>query len=63
MSYEAARLRMGEHIDSGNIDFLNHGYGNQRAITVDPANILQTKEYLKEKGINVRINSSTHEGQ
>ena len=61
MSYEEARLRMGEHIDSGNIDFLNHGYGGQRAITVDPANILEIKQHLKSHGINVRISSDTRQ--
>ncbi len=54
MSFSEARLRMGEHIDSGNVDFLNHGYGGQRAITVEPASIQDVKSFMIEKGIAVR---------
>jgi cyclase len=54
MSYSEARLRMGEHIDSGNIDFLNHGYGGQRAIMVEPASINDVKLDMLENGIAVR---------
>lgn len=54
MSYGEARLRMGEHIDSGNIDFLNNGYGKQRAITVTPASIQDVKKHLERAGIPVR---------
>jgi cyclase len=54
MSYETARLRMGEHIDSGNIDFINHGYGGQRAIPVDPASIDDVKGAMAAAGIPVR---------
>jgi cyclase len=54
MSYEAARLRMGEHIDSGNIDFLNHGYGGQRAIPVRPASIKDVKAAMGAAGIRIR---------
>jgi imidazole glycerol-phosphate synthase subunit HisF len=55
MSFTEARLRMGEHIDSGNIDFLNNGYGGQRAITVNNSSIHEVKQFMKEKGIQVRI--------
>jgi cyclase len=54
MSYEDARLRMGAHIDSGNIDFLNHGYGGQRAIPVTPASIAEVKQAMVEADIPVR---------
>lgn len=54
MSYSEARLRMGRHIDSGNIDFLNFGYGGVRAITVEPASIRDVKEEMKSAGIDVR---------
>ena len=54
MSYGEARLRMGAHIDSGNIDFLNHGYGGQRAIPVRPASIGQVKAAMASAGIPVR---------
>jgi len=58
MSYSEARLRMGEHIDSGNIDFLNHGYGRMRAITVEPASIKEVKLSMLESGIVVRSSDS-----
>ncbi|MBF0216040.1 MAG: imidazole glycerol phosphate synthase subunit HisF [Candidatus Omnitrophica bacterium] len=55
MSFSEARLRMGEHIDSGNVDFLNHGYGGERACTVKPASIREVKEDMVKNGIEVRI--------
>ncbi len=54
MSHGEARLRMGEHIDSGNIDFLNHGYGKTRAIPVTPASIGAVKARLAGAGQPVR---------
>jgi len=54
MSFKEARLRMGEHIDSGNIDFLNHGYGRQRAIMVESASVGEVKEIMTENKIVVR---------
>lgn len=47
-------LRMGRPIDAGNIDFLNRGYGGQRAITVTPCSIGQAKQAMRDAGINVR---------
>lgn len=58
MSYSEARLRMGEHIDSGNIDFLNHGYGRMRAIMVEPVSIRDVKLNMLESGIVVRTPDS-----
>jgi cyclase len=54
MSYSEAQLRMGASIDSGNIDFLNHGYGGQRAIPVRSASIGQVKAALEASAISVR---------
>jgi cyclase len=54
MSHSEARLRMGEQIDSGNIDFLNHGYGRQRSIPVSPASIDQVKMSMAAAGVPVR---------
>ncbi len=61
MSYSEARLRMGEHIDSGNIDFLNHGYGAQRAVTVESASIEDVKSNMLANGIAVRPTTSGHQ--
>lgn len=55
MSFADARLRMGEHIDSGNVDFLNFGHGGQRAINVSQALIRDVKQDMASKGISVRI--------
>lgn len=55
MSFEEARLRMGDDIDSGNIDFLNHGYGGERAITVESASIGEVKKAMFDNGVLVRL--------
>ncbi|MBT8495755.1 MAG: imidazole glycerol phosphate synthase cyclase subunit [Deltaproteobacteria bacterium] len=54
MSYHEAQLRMGKHIDSGNVDFLNHGYGGQRSIPVTPTSIEEAKQALADAGIEIR---------
>lgn len=54
MSYNSKELRMGAQIDSGNIDFLNEGYGDYREFTVEPCSIGTAKEYLASQGIQVR---------
>lgn len=54
MSFNERRLRMGEHIDSGNIDFLNFGYGGYRAIPVEPTAIPAVKRYLRDETIPTR---------
>lgn len=54
MSFEEVRLRMGEHIDSGNIDFLNHGYGGQRSIMVEPTSVQEVKNHMIANQIDVR---------
>ena len=48
------RLRLGAQIDAGNIDFLNHGYGGERAIMVEPASIGTVKAAMKASGVAVR---------
>jgi len=54
MSHAEARLRMGEQIDSGNIDFLNHGYGGERSLTIKPCSIKDAKAAMRAEGIGVR---------
>jgi cyclase len=49
-----APLRMGVHLDSGNADFLNFGYGGQRSIPVTPTSIEDVKRALAEAGVPVR---------
>ena len=55
MQFSENRLRMGKHIDSGNIDFLNEGYGGEQAIMVNPCSLSDIKNYMQAKGICVRI--------
>ena len=55
MQFNEQRLRMGEHVDAGNIDFLNFGYGGERAITVTPAPISCAKTRMRDSGVSVRI--------
>ena len=54
MSFDEPRLRMGESIDSGNIDFLREGYGNFRDIMTDRLALPELKVYLEKNGISVR---------
>ncbi|MCG3175901.1 MAG: Imidazole glycerol phosphate synthase subunit HisF [Candidatus Omnitrophica bacterium] len=54
MSFEEPRLRMGEDIDSGNIDFLKEGYGGYRDIQTDRIGLPALKSYLSEQGVPVR---------
>ena len=43
-------LRMGKHIDIGNIDFLMNGYGGNQDILVDPISIKEAKNMVFSKG-------------
>jgi Imidazoleglycerol-phosphate synthase len=43
-------LRMGKHIDIGNIDFLMNGYGGNQDIMVDPISINEAKNMVFSKG-------------
>jgi cyclase len=54
LNFHEEALRMGAQVDSGNIDFLNHGYGGQQAIMVTPASINEVKNSLKEHSLNIR---------
>lgn len=54
MTFHERRLRMGEHIDSGNIEFLSSGYGGERAMMVQPTSIREAKNDLRERGLSVR---------
>lgn len=61
MQFQEKTLRMGRHIDAGNIDFLKNGYGGQKAIMVDPCAIVDIKNTLVKAGISSRIESSKSE--
>jgi imidazole glycerol-phosphate synthase subunit HisF len=54
MSFNVPRLRMGEQIDSGNIDFIKEGYGGFRDIMVDRLSLVELKKYLIENEVSVR---------
>ncbi|MBI4432075.1 MAG: imidazole glycerol phosphate synthase subunit HisF [Candidatus Omnitrophica bacterium] len=54
MSFDESRLRMGEDIDSGNIDFLKDGYGGYKNIMVNHVGLPELKNYLDECGVPVR---------
>lgn len=54
MQHNERRLRMGEAVDSGNIDFLNFGYGGYKAIPVVPRSIAEIKQSMIEASIPTR---------
>ncbi|MBI4423406.1 MAG: imidazole glycerol phosphate synthase subunit HisF [Elusimicrobia bacterium] len=54
MQFSEARLRVGAQVDAGNIDFLNDGYGGQRAVMVEPCSIPQAKASMRARGVPVR---------
>jgi imidazole glycerol-phosphate synthase subunit HisF len=58
MQLNEPRLRMGEQLDSGNIDFLNHGFYGNRDLLVQPLSIKDVKTYLTEKGLPIRLQSN-----
>jgi len=55
MSYNKKELRMGEQIDSGNIEFIREGYGGNSEIFVNPASIGDVKGLMREEEIFVRV--------
>jgi cyclase len=55
MTFHEKRLRLGDHIDSGNVEFLSRGYGGERAIMVTPTSIPEAKTFLKESGVPIRL--------
>lgn len=58
MSFYKDALRKGEPIDSGNIEFLNGGYGNYRDFFVTPCSIHDVKTSLRNKNYKVRIDGA-----
>lgn len=48
-------LRMGKNIDTGNYEFINHGYGNEKYLFVQPTSIPNLKKKLRSDKIEVRI--------
>jgi cyclase len=54
MQYAGKKLRMGAQIDSGNIDFLNEGYGGVKYLMVEPCSIADAKAAMRKKGLSVR---------
>ena len=61
MQLNEPRLRSGENLDSGNIDFLNFGYGGLRDVPVEPISIPEVKNYLAEEGIPIRRDKNAPE--
>jgi cyclase len=55
MMFSERRLRMGQHIDSGNIEFLTAGYGNDREPMVNPTSIPEAKRFLRDSGVSMRL--------
>ena len=54
MSYSSAELRMGAQIDSGNIEFLNEGYGGEDGLMVEPCSMSGIKGFLNSNGVETR---------
>ena len=54
VSFDEKRLRMGEQIDSGNLDFLNAFYGGMRCIPTGTCSIGEAKQALRDASIDVR---------
>lgn len=54
-SSNSNKLRLGKDIDSGNIEFLNYGYGGLNDIFVDATSIKNLKTFLRDNKIPVRI--------
>jgi len=57
LQFKESRLRMGDAIDSGNVQFLNDGYGGERAIMVDSVSIPDLKAYMNESEIRTRVHT------
>ena len=54
MSFAKNELRMGVDVDSGNVEFLNGGYGGVRDLMVDPCSISEVKTHMQQCGIETR---------
>jgi cyclase len=57
MSYDGTDLRRGSEIDAGNVDFINHGYGGDRSLLVEPLGVDDVRAALSAAGILVRPSS------
>jgi len=55
MTYDKEQLRMGESIDSGNIEFLREGYGGFSELMVEPCSISSIKEEMHVRNIPTRM--------
>jgi imidazole glycerol-phosphate synthase subunit HisF len=55
MTFHEKRLRMGDMVDSGNIEFLVSGYGKDRAVMVTPCSVGEVKRHLRENQYPTRI--------
>ena len=51
-------LRLESELDSGNVDFLQKGYGGLRDIQVTPSSIPGVKRAMREAGLSVRIEAT-----
>jgi len=52
------KLRMGAELDSGNVDFLQQGYGGFTKLLVKPTSILEAKTVMRGARLMVRIQSN-----
>lgn len=51
----SSQLRMGDHIDTGNMDYIFYGYGGSRDLFVQPSDVKSLKQDLRKKGVGVRL--------
>jgi cyclase len=47
-------LRMGAEVDTGNVDFLHHGFGGFDKLRVEPTSIADAKMEMNNQGVEVR---------
>ena len=57
LTFDKEELRMGEAIDSGNIEFLRDGYGGSKELMVEPCTVSSIKEVMIERKIQTRKDS------
>jgi imidazole glycerol-phosphate synthase subunit HisF len=55
MQMKSGDLRYGKNIDSGNINFINYGYGGQDKTNVTPCSISSVKKHMIDNGIKTRL--------
>ncbi len=54
LNFSESDLRLGKGVDTGNTEFINYGYGRNRALTVQPLTIKSVKDAMYNSGIPVR---------